>query len=188
MKTSLAPLLQEPISGEPQQQQHPGSQQQQPLRRDEAGVPGTVVHLGAEAAEQRKSYCRDLETDQLGRSGEEDGETSRKRRKVTGLLSEADIVRFPLRVLDQYLQDAGLTNSAYSEYYRYLRLLWRAYDGRERLAADVCDMGCGQLKLFRQVSAARSCCCGTQVQDPTIIHVTLRLMSVDCGYVARRCG
>lgn len=77
-------------------------------------------------------------------------QASSKRRRLTTMLPEKDLVRLPPVLFNMFLQDAGLTDPAYQDFCAYLREVYQQWPGL-RLPEDVCELGCGRLKDFRRI-------------------------------------
>eukprot|EP00047_Mylnosiga_fluctuans_P017511 m.61958 g.61958 ORF g.61958 m.61958 type:complete len:436 (+) comp7114_c0_seq1:187-1494(+) len=75
-----------------------------------------------------------------------------RRRKATILVSERDLMCYPLKQFNAFIQDSGLADSQFVEYTRYLRDMWhRPVFSKDRLPDECCELGCGHLKDFRQL-------------------------------------
>eukprot|EP00048_Salpingoeca_helianthica_P022531 m.18784 g.18784 ORF g.18784 m.18784 type:complete len:704 (+) comp7442_c0_seq2:206-2317(+) len=79
------------------------------------------------------------------------------KRRQTVIVAETDLMCFPLRQLNAFIQDSGLADSMYVEYTRFLRDMWHLpFFANTRLSDNCCELGCGHLKEFRQqISAAQ---------------------------------
>ena len=68
------------------------------------------------------------------------------------MVSESDLMCYPLKQFNAFVQDSGLADSQYVEYTRFLREMWHKPNFlKDRLPDFTCELGCGRLKEFRQL-------------------------------------